>query len=166
MKTIRNSIFNREKMLAIFGWNFEFEERCKGVLCVDLGESFPTNIYLQKSASIQPRTSSFKFYSILFNIIQSCPYLLSSNFRPDPPSFTPDAALPIEVEENLVGPVFSIDRLLVMSPAGLAIPATYSFNRCGAEIDLHHCNLEPKIITEYCSRTAIATTSQRSLLPI
>ena len=38
--------------------------------CVDLGESFPTSIYLQKSASIQPRTSPSKFggnYSILFN---------------------------------------------------------------------------------------------------
>ena len=37
--------------------------------CVDLGESFPTSIYLQKSASIQPRTSPSKFggkYSILF----------------------------------------------------------------------------------------------------
>jgi hypothetical protein len=61
-------------MLTIFGWNFGFEERCKGVHCVDLGESFPTSIYLQKSASIQPRTSSSKFYSKLFNIIQSCPY--------------------------------------------------------------------------------------------
>ena len=29
--------------------------------CVDLDESFPTRIYLQKSASIQPRTSPFKF---------------------------------------------------------------------------------------------------------
>ena len=29
--------------------------------CVDLGESFPTSIYLQKSASIQPRTSLSKF---------------------------------------------------------------------------------------------------------
>ena len=29
--------------------------------CVDLGESFPTSIYLQKSASIQPRTSPSKF---------------------------------------------------------------------------------------------------------
>ena len=29
-KKNRNSIFNREKMLAIFGWNFEFGERCKG----------------------------------------------------------------------------------------------------------------------------------------
>jgi hypothetical protein len=39
------------------------------VHCVDLGESFPTSIYLQKSASIQPRTSPSKFggkYSILF----------------------------------------------------------------------------------------------------
>ena len=45
-------------------------KRCKGVHCVDLGESFPTSIYLQKPASIQPRTSPSKFrgnYSILFN---------------------------------------------------------------------------------------------------
>ena len=48
-------------MLAIFSWNFEFEERCKGVDCVDLGESFPTSIYLMKSASVQPRTSPSKF---------------------------------------------------------------------------------------------------------
>ena len=41
---------------------FHFDsERCKGVHCVDLGESFPTRIYLQKSASIQPRTSPSKF---------------------------------------------------------------------------------------------------------
>ena len=66
MKKIGNSFFIREKMLTIFGWNFEIEERCKGVHCVDLGESFPTiliptSIYLQKSASIQPRTSPSKF---------------------------------------------------------------------------------------------------------
>ena len=61
-------------MLTIFGLNFEIEERCKGVHCVDLGESFPTSIYLQKSASIQPRTSPSKFGGkIQFNI-QSCPY--------------------------------------------------------------------------------------------
>ena len=48
-KTVKNS--------AIFNENFETRERCKGVHCVDLGESFPTSIYLQKSASIQPRTS-------------------------------------------------------------------------------------------------------------
>ena len=28
--------------MTIFGSNFEIEERCKGVHCVDLGESFPT----------------------------------------------------------------------------------------------------------------------------
>ena len=48
-------------MLTIFGWNFEIEGRCKGVHSVDLGESFPTSIYLQTSASIQPRTSLSKF---------------------------------------------------------------------------------------------------------
>ena len=36
-------------------------KRCKGVHCVDLGESFPTSIYLQNLASIQPRTSLVKF---------------------------------------------------------------------------------------------------------
>ena len=45
------------KKSAIFNGNFEIRERCKGVHCVDLGESFPTSIYLQNLASIQPRTS-------------------------------------------------------------------------------------------------------------
>ena len=56
--------------MAIFDEKIEIRERCKGVHCVDLGESAPTRIYLQKSASIQPRTSPSKFggnYSILFN---------------------------------------------------------------------------------------------------
>ena len=48
-------------MLTIFDEKIEIRERCKGVHCVDLGESFPTSIYLQKSASIQPRTSPSKF---------------------------------------------------------------------------------------------------------
>ena len=33
---------------AKFDENFETGERCKGVHCVDLGESFPTTIYLKK----------------------------------------------------------------------------------------------------------------------
>ena len=45
----------------MFDEKIEIRERCKGVHCVDLGESFPTSIYLQKSASIQPRTSPSKF---------------------------------------------------------------------------------------------------------
>ena len=36
-------------------------KRCKGVHCVDIDESFPTSIYLQNLASIQPRTSPKKF---------------------------------------------------------------------------------------------------------
>ena len=36
-------------------------EPCKGVHCVDIGESFPTHIYLQNLASIQPRTSPLNF---------------------------------------------------------------------------------------------------------
>ena len=39
----------------------EIREQCKGVYCVDLGESFPTHIWLQRSASIQLRTSLVKF---------------------------------------------------------------------------------------------------------
>ena len=55
-----NSIAN---FLAIFDEKIEIRERCKGVHCVDLGESFPTSIYLQNLASIQPRTSPKKFAS-------------------------------------------------------------------------------------------------------
>ena len=36
-------------------------EKCKGVHCVDLGESFQTHIYLQNFVSIQPKTSPVKF---------------------------------------------------------------------------------------------------------
>ena len=58
-----------KKVLAIFDEKIEIGERCKGVHCVDLSESFPTRIYLQKSASIQPRTSPSKFGGkIQFNI--------------------------------------------------------------------------------------------------
>ena len=40
---------------------FAIRERCKGVHCVDLGESVQTSIYLQNLASIQPRTSHLIF---------------------------------------------------------------------------------------------------------
>ena len=46
--------------LAILTKN-EIRQRCKGEHCVDLGESFQTNIYLQNFVSIQPRTSSVQF---------------------------------------------------------------------------------------------------------
>ena len=70
LKKSEIQFFNRENNLVIFDEKIEIRERCKGVHCVDLGESFPTSIYLQTSASIQPRTSPSKFggnYSILFN---------------------------------------------------------------------------------------------------
>ena len=38
----------------------EIAELCKGVHCVDLGESFQTHIFLQNLASTQPRTSPVK----------------------------------------------------------------------------------------------------------
>ena len=51
------------KKLAIFDEKIEIRERCKGVHCVDLGESFPKHIYWQNVASIQPRTSLSKLDS-------------------------------------------------------------------------------------------------------
>ena len=55
---------NSAKNSAIFNEKIEIRERCKGVHCVDLGESFPTSIYLQNLALIQPpppRTNPVKF---------------------------------------------------------------------------------------------------------
>ena len=46
LKTAKNS--------AIFNEKIKIRERCKGVHCVDLGESFQTHIYLQNLASTQP----------------------------------------------------------------------------------------------------------------
>ena len=61
--------FIRPKILTIFGWNFEVWAVQKYVDLVDLVKTFPTNIYLQRSASIQPRMSLSKFwgdFSFLF----------------------------------------------------------------------------------------------------
>ena len=59
---------SKKKKSAIFNEKIEIRERCKGVHCVDLGESFPTSIYLQNLASIQPRTSPVKFTGSNFEI--------------------------------------------------------------------------------------------------
>ena len=50
-------------------------ELCKGVHCVDLGESFPTHIYLQNLASIQPRTSLAKFAASRDKPGRNSPYI-------------------------------------------------------------------------------------------
>ena len=57
LSTLRKCCQKSAKISAIFNEKIEIRERCKGVHCVDLGESFPTSIYLQNLASIQPRTS-------------------------------------------------------------------------------------------------------------
>ena len=68
--------------MAIFDEKIEIRERCKGVHCVDLGESFPTRIYLQKSASIQPRTSPSKFEGKFNSLFTS---LLNGDAPTSPP---------------------------------------------------------------------------------
>ena len=50
----------RKSLTKIF-WNIEVWAVQKHVNLVDLVKSFPTNIYLQNLASIQPRTSPLKF---------------------------------------------------------------------------------------------------------
>ena len=63
-ETLLNKKLNFAKVSKIFG-NFlaknAIRERCKGVHCVDLSESFQTHIFLQNLASIQPRTNPVKF---------------------------------------------------------------------------------------------------------
>ena len=49
------------RLRRLFCWNFEIWAVQKYVNLVDLVKSFPTSIYLKKSASIQPRTSLSKF---------------------------------------------------------------------------------------------------------
>ena len=49
-----------QKKRATFWQKIEIAELCKRVHCVDLGESFQTNIYSRNLASLQPRTSPVK----------------------------------------------------------------------------------------------------------
>ena len=51
------------KLWRLFCWNFEIWAVQKYVHLVDLVKSFPTNIYLQNLASIQPRTSLSKLFT-------------------------------------------------------------------------------------------------------
>ena len=60
-QNLQNLVKKSVKSSAIFDEQTEIRERRKGVHCVDVGESFPTSIYLQTLASIQPRTSPVKF---------------------------------------------------------------------------------------------------------
>ena len=67
-----------EKNLTNFCWNIEVWAVQKHVNPVDLVKSFPTSIYLQTLASIQPSTSLLKFissssYGIWFSPSRSAP---------------------------------------------------------------------------------------------
>jgi hypothetical protein len=49
--------FNKKLSFENGGFWDSIPKQCKGVQCVDLGESFPTHIFLQILALIQPITS-------------------------------------------------------------------------------------------------------------
>ena len=72
-------------------FDYGFQKRCKGVHCVDLGESFPTHIFLQNLASIQPRTSLVKF---------------SRSPRTDPPGSPVDRAQAYLLGEGAISTIF------------------------------------------------------------
>ena len=61
--------------MAIFDEKNEIRERCKGVHCVDLDESFPTRVYLQNrrrySRERAPRSLGGKFNSIFTSLLRS-----------------------------------------------------------------------------------------------
>ena len=63
LTNLQKKIKESAKISAFFNEKVAIRERCKGVHSVNLGESFPTSIYLQKLASMQPRTSPKKFES-------------------------------------------------------------------------------------------------------
>ena len=70
IKLIQQNSFGKKlaNFLAIFIQKIELRERCKGVHFVDLGESFPTHVYLQNLSSIQPRMSPSKLDSQIVEI--------------------------------------------------------------------------------------------------
>ena len=78
---------------------------------------------MQKSASIQPRTSPLKFGGKLFNIIHSCPYS-------GPPRPETDARVPTRCDVSLVGaattddPLFSRNHATIPFSHAHAITAT------------------------------------------
>ena len=64
--------------MAIFDEKIEIRERCKGVHCVDLGESFPTDSYsnaylLAKIGVDTAENEPLEVWGKIFNIIHWCP---------------------------------------------------------------------------------------------
>ena len=85
MEKIATNVKKLTKNSQKFDEKIEIRKRCKGVHCVDLGESFPTSICLQNLASIQPRTSLVKF---------------ARSPRTDPPGGRPGAATSDSSDES------------------------------------------------------------------
>ena len=79
LKKIGNSIIQSRKNVDDFWLKFEIEERCKGVHCVDLGESFPTCKNRRRYSRERAPRSLGENYSILFirvlssDVTGSCP---------------------------------------------------------------------------------------------
>ena len=57
-RTFHNLAESEKNVQLFLKRKLEIRKRCKGVPCVDLGESFPTSVYLQILASIQPRNEA------------------------------------------------------------------------------------------------------------
>ena len=55
----------------MFNENFEIRERCKGVHCVDLGESFP---FSQSSFQIDPNSNEYLLANFGFDTDKNEPY--------------------------------------------------------------------------------------------
>ena len=69
-------------VLANVWQRIETAVMCKVVHCGDLGKSSPTNIWSQKSASIQPRTSAARFARSRGEASAGGPGRSAAHFRP------------------------------------------------------------------------------------
>ena len=129
MKKTAIQLFNRENNLAIFDEKIEIRERCKGVHCVDLGESFTTRIYLQKSASIQPRTSPSKFggkiqYNIRFTPYPSVAPPPAAIFRKTSSWYSGASATKCEMEAARASESRKLKTVQTFCKAALIFPVT------------------------------------------
>ena len=109
----------------------------KYVNLVDLVKSFPTSIYLQKSASIQPRTSPSKiggkFNSLFICLLTAC---VRSALRAQKRSFGKSrkacAAISKSSSEDLIdrGPGIDWDVVNLKSSTSRSQPQPYRHNEC------------------------------------
>ena len=99
MKNIGNPFIHSRKNVDDFWLKFWDLSGAEDVNIIDLVKSFPTSIYLQKSASIQPRTSPSKFGG-KFNSLFCC---LLSPRRPAPPQPQPQQRAALQNPDHIKG---------------------------------------------------------------